>query len=67
MQELDRLVRAREAAKALGIGLSTFWLRVSKGIYPSGTLISPRTRCWKASSIQALIDRLAAGSGIGEK
>ncbi|MBF0548335.1 MAG: hypothetical protein HQM08_28120 [Candidatus Riflebacteria bacterium] len=62
MMELSGFVRAKEAAKALGIAVSTFWLRVQQGEYEPGIKLSKRVTVWKASSIQDLIDHIAATS-----
>jgi len=60
MVELSGFVRAKDAAKALGIAVSTWWLRVQQGEYPSGIKLGHRTTVWKIATVQELIDRLAA-------
>jgi prophage regulatory protein len=52
--------RKRGVSPLIPISRSAWWAGVSEGKYPPGILLSTRTRVWPASSIQKLIEDLAA-------
>lgn len=41
----------------LPIGKSTFWQGVKDGRYPAPVRLGPKTTCWKASEILALVNQ----------
>ena len=51
----DPLLPAAEGAADLGIGLSTFWLYVSKGRLPRPVYPTPRSPRWRLSELRAAI------------
>lgn len=51
----ERLLRAREVARYLGIGVSTVWLWNKQGKIPKPFKLTPSTTVWKHSEIQAFI------------
>ena len=57
-----RTLRAKEAAKKLSIGLSTFWRWASNGKLPKGRKLSPRTTVWVESELDAFVDKAAGRS-----
>ena len=54
----DRLVRAKEAARMLGVSHSKFWDYWKNGKIPQGVKMSPRVRVWRMRDLQAHIDKL---------
>jgi len=50
-----------EMPERLPVSAATWWRGVKDGRYPKPIKLGPRTTCWLASDIQALIDRLAQG------
>ncbi|SLN23377.1 hypothetical protein ROJ8625_00939 [Roseivivax jejudonensis] len=59
MQQIDQLIRDREAAAMLGASVSTFWRRVQDGTISRLLKIGGMSR-WKRSEILAVIDAAAA-------
>lgn len=56
------LKRPREAAKILGIGLSTFWLWAKKDPeFPKLVKLSTRCTAVRVSDLQAYVDRKSGG------
>lgn len=54
-------VRPRAAADILGIGLSTFWLKVKTDPkFPKVIKLAPRTAVVRLSDLQAYIDQKSA-------
>lgn len=53
--------RAKEAARFLGIGRSTWWQWVKEGKAPQGIKLSSRTTVWKAEDVHQLANQLAKG------
>lgn len=49
----SELLSAREGAKILGVGLSTFWRLAAKGKVPQPIKIGGSTR-WRRADIEAL-------------
>lgn len=62
MSNLPVFLRAKDAARLLSIGKSTFWLWVKQGKIPSGIRLGNRVTVWKAESILAFMDQ-ASGKG----
>lgn len=54
--EGSRAIRAKEAAKILSIGVSTFWNWVSKGKLPKGRRLSSRCTVWMEKDIFYFLD-----------
>lgn len=54
-------MRPKEAAKFLGVGLSSFWLYVKQGRIQTIKL-SERVTIVKASELEAFIERAAGGA-----
>lgn len=52
----EGMVRAKQSAKYLSIGLSTFWLYVKKGRIKPASKLGPRVSAWKASYIRDLAE-----------
>lgn len=52
-----QVLRTKEAASFIGVGVSTFWRWVKEGKVPQGILLSRRCRVWP---VQDLIDFLDA-------
>jgi prophage regulatory protein len=50
----------RGATPMIPISKSLWFEKVASGEFPKGILLANRTRVWTRSSIQAVIDRLAA-------
>jgi predicted DNA-binding transcriptional regulator AlpA len=50
-------MRAKECARFLGIGVSTFWRWEAKGIVPKGIRLTPRCTVWPVEVLQALLSR----------
>lgn len=53
---VDGNVRAKEAAKHLRIGLSTWWLWVKQGKLPQPVRLGSRTSVWKASVVRDIAE-----------
>lgn len=51
--------RAKQNAKFLGIGLSTWWLWVREGRTPKPIKLGARTTVWRAEDIHKLADELS--------
>jgi predicted DNA-binding transcriptional regulator AlpA len=58
--------RAKEAAKLLGIGLSTFWLYVKNGKIPQGIKVSYRLTIWPKSFLEAYWANIQQKTGKNE-
>jgi prophage regulatory protein len=57
--------KKRGVAPILPISRSAFWAKVAAGEFPSGTLLSRRTRVWSAASIRKLLSDLQATETVG--
>jgi len=53
----DPLLRARDAAAHLSIGVSTFWRDVGTGVLPAPYYVRPRMPRWRLSELRAVIER----------
>jgi predicted DNA-binding transcriptional regulator AlpA len=53
---VPKVVRPKQAARYLGIGLSTFWKYVSQGKIPRGTKISPKCTVFKLKDLDKFLD-----------
>ncbi|WP_308364308.1 MULTISPECIES: hypothetical protein [unclassified Microbulbifer] len=51
-QDPDAFCRAKECARYLGIGLSTWWLWVNQGKVKRPIKLGPKTSVWKAGYIR---------------
>ena len=60
----NRAMRVKEAAAYIGIGVSTFWLWVSKGKLPKGRKLSARTTVWRKSELDAFLDTHGNTAGV---
>lgn len=52
----DKLLRVKEVAEKLSIGVTTVWLYAREGKLPKPTKISPRVTVWKESDINKFIE-----------
>jgi predicted DNA-binding transcriptional regulator AlpA len=50
-------MRAKECAKFLGIGLSTFWRWVRIGRIPEGIHLSARCTVWTVEEMRGMVTR----------
>ena len=64
MSEISGLLRLKQVLKRIPVSAATWWRGVKDGRYPKPIKLGPRTTCWLASDIQALIDRLAQGADL---
>ena len=64
MSEISGLLRLKQVLKLIPVSAATWWRGVKSGCYPKPIKLGPRTTCWLASDIQALIDRLAQGADL---
>jgi predicted DNA-binding transcriptional regulator AlpA len=55
-------MRLPDVLALLNVSRSTYWAGIKSGIYPPGVKIGRRATAWSASSIRALLERLAEGS-----
>ncbi|WP_028578254.1 helix-turn-helix transcriptional regulator [Desulfomicrobium escambiense] len=55
----DRFLRVNDVLAVFPVSRATWWAGVAEGRYPKGIKLSPRTTAWRASEIEALIDRLS--------
>ena len=55
-RETQEYYRAKEAAKLLRIGESTWWRWVQLGRLPKGKKLGPRVTVWRRADVLALID-----------
>lgn len=55
----DILLRLPKVLEVFPVGRSTYLEGVRSGIYPQPVRLSPRCVAWRASEIQALIERIA--------
>ena len=62
-QHNGRALRAKDAARFLGIGESTFWRWVKDGRLPKGIHLSTRVTVWKIAALEASLERQAAAQG----
>jgi len=50
-------MRAKECARFLGIGESTFWRWVASGLVPKGIRLTPRCTVWPVEELQTMVKR----------
>lgn len=62
-QYSGKVLRAKDAAAFLGLGVSTFWRWVKDGRLPKGTRLSARVTVWRVSDLESFIDQQAAQQG----
>jgi len=53
-------LRVKSVASRLDISTSTVWRFVQKGILPKPIKLAPRTTVWRASDIDAAIEKLVS-------
>lgn len=56
------LLRLPEVLKIVPVSPSSWWAGVKSGRFPQSVKLGPRTTCWRASDIIALIERSAGKS-----
>lgn len=61
----DALWRVKECAARAGMGQSTWWALVAKGIAPQPIRIGARFTAWRASEVLNFIERAASGAFEG--
>jgi len=49
-------LRAKDAAKFLGIGISTFWRWVAQGRIPKGRRLSARATVWMRADLEQFLE-----------
>lgn len=54
-------VRLPTVLSVLGVSKNAFLNGAKSGVYPSGKLLSPRTRVYSVDEIRALIDKINVG------
>ena len=50
-----KMMRAKEAAAFLGIGVSTFWKWVKEGRLPKGISLTPRCTVWRQGELESFV------------
>lgn len=55
-------LRAKDAAKFLGIGISTFWRWAQQGKIPRGIRLSSRCTVWKLTDLERVLNESAEGA-----
>jgi len=58
LEQLDTLLTVDDVAELLSVCVRTVWQKVSNGSLPKPVCLSPQIRRWRASEIQAYIDKL---------
>ncbi len=56
------LLRAKECARRLGIGLSTWWAWVAQGKLPDGIKFGNRVTVWPETVLDAFIAKASEGT-----
>jgi len=56
------VLRAKDAAAFLGIGLSTFWRWVQEGRIAKGVHLSARATVWRRTDLEQFLEQAAAGT-----
>ena len=54
----DKLLRVNDVLQRLSLSRSAWWNGVKDGRFPPGIKLGPKTTCWRASDINALIRSL---------
>lgn len=55
------LLRLKRVLEIVPVSASTWWAGVRTGRFPSPLKLGPRTTCWRASDVLALIEQAAEG------
>ncbi len=55
-QLTPKVLRAKDAASFIGIGVSTFWRWVKDGKIPEGTKLSTRCTVWHVRDLETYLD-----------
>lgn len=55
------VLRAKDAAKFLGIGKSTFHRWVQQGIIPQGIHLGARVTIWRVETLEEVLNKFADG------
>ena len=56
-------LRVKSVAKRLDVSESAIWRYVQQGILPKPIKLTPRTTVWRASDIDAAIEKVASDKG----
>jgi len=64
--EINGLLRQKQVLKLIPISSASWWRGINDGKYPKPVKLGPKTTCWKAADIQALIDGLEAEGAAPE-
>jgi len=62
----QRLLRARGAARFLGVGLTLFWSMVKRPGFPASVQVSPGVRCWDVEDLNAWIESRKTAAAAAE-
>jgi len=54
----DSLLRLRQVLNLIPVAASTWWSGVRSGRFPKPLKLGPRTTCWRARDVLALIDQV---------
>ena len=57
-QQPDALLRLSSVLSMVPVSRAAWWKGVKEGRYPAAIKLGPRTTCWRASDIAALIRSL---------
>lgn len=60
-QIIPMVLRAKDAAAFLSIGLSTFWRWVQQGKLPHGLRLSARCTVWRREELEAFLNQVVEG------
>ncbi len=60
----DKYMRAKDCARFLGIGTSTWWRWVNEGKVDEGERFSARVRVWKLSTVKKAARLLAQANSL---
>lgn len=55
----DNFLRAKAAARYLGVGKATLWRWAAGGILPAGIRLSPRCTVWRKTDLDAFVAKKA--------
>jgi predicted DNA-binding transcriptional regulator AlpA len=53
----QKLLRLKQVLEVIPVSKSAWWAGVKSGRFPQSLKLGERTTCWRASDIQALIER----------
>jgi prophage regulatory protein len=57
----DSLLRLKMVLQIVPVAASTWWAGVRDGRFPKAVKLGPRTTCWRARDVLALIERPGGG------